>query len=267
MAISGEDLDSQHSLNSERTFTLSSPSQKLWLSSQETEPDNREDYKMNRETVFCDDIKTEVTYDGDSVILNREVFQQILGKVSAMCDLQKEVSLIRELCFEKFGKRGTPVSDPVEFQALCKQAGAHKIFDAMTDSMSTDRQSNKRKNLNELRAVSVIYTLIYGQSQQANWFQVATARTLKGLGISDKGMETSRNMGLAAHPVTINNACKEASADHLNSVQQTIHDATENEKLIMIYIISFSFHSFREGCPSTKLFFKGPSIKNIYNII
>ena len=78
MAISGEDLDSQHSLNSERTFTLSSPSQKLWLSSQETEPDNKEDYKMNRETVFCDDIKTEVTYDGDSVILNREVFQQIL---------------------------------------------------------------------------------------------------------------------------------------------------------------------------------------------
>ena len=251
MAISGEDLDSQHSLNSERTFTLSSPSQKLWLSSQETEPDNREDYKMNRETVFCDDIKTEVTYDGDSVILNREVFQQILGKVSAMCDLQKEVSLIRELCFEKFGKRGTPVSDPVEFQALCKQAGAHKIFDAMTDSMSTDRQSNKRKNLNELRAVSVIYTLIYGQSQQANWFQVATARTLKGLGISDKGMETLRHMGLAAHPVTINNACKEASADHLNSVQQTIHDATENEKLIMIYIDDYhNIHSHHR--PSTK---------------
>ncbi len=128
-----------------------------------------------------------------------------------MCDLQREVSLVRELCFEKFGKRGSSVSDPVAFKAFCKQAGAHKVFDAIIDFMSTDRQSDKRKGLNELRAVSVIYTLIFGQSQQANWFQVATARTLKGLGISDRGMETLRNMGLAAHPVTVNNACKKAS--------------------------------------------------------
>ena len=32
--------------------------------------------------------------------------------------------------------------------------------------------------------------MMYGQSQQAHWFQVATARTVKGLGASSRGIET-----------------------------------------------------------------------------
>ena len=124
-------------------------------------------------------------------------------------------------CTDKFGKRGTPVSDPIAFRKLCLEAGADKIFDYILNAMETDRQSGKRKAVNELRAVSVIYTLIYGQSQQANWFQIATARTLRGLGVSDRGVETLRKMGLAAHPDTVSNVCREMSSDHLNRVKKS----------------------------------------------
>ena len=102
--------------------------------------------------------------------------------------------------------------------------------------METDRQSSRRKEINELRAMSIIYTLMYGQSQQANWFQVATARTLQGLGVPDRGVEALRKMGLAVHPDTVTNVAKEMSSSHLNSVHKVLHDAKENKKLVTIFI-------------------------------
>ena len=50
--------------------------------------------------------------------------------------------------------------------------------------------------------------MLYGQSQQANWFQVATACTIKGLGVSSRVVETLRNMGLTTHSSTVSIASK-----------------------------------------------------------
>ena len=75
---------------------------------------------------------------------------------------------------------------------------------------------------------------MYGQSQQANWFQIATARTLKGLGISSRGVETLRNMGLAAHPNTVSSATKKASSEHLEIVHKFFKDAVDNEYMITV---------------------------------
>ena len=82
-------------------------------------------------------------------------------------------------------------------------AGAAKIFHTILEAMKSDCHSDKRHTLNERRTASIIYTLMYGQSQQGNWFQVANERTLKGLGISSRGVGTLRNMGLTAHPNTV----------------------------------------------------------------
>eukprot|EP00112_Aurelia_sp_Birch-Aquarium-sp1_P016569 Seg3771.2 transcript_id=Seg3771.2/GoldUCD/mRNA.D3Y31 product="hypothetical protein" protein_id=Seg3771.2/GoldUCD/D3Y31 len=73
--------------------------------------------------------------------------------------------------------------------------------------MKVDRQSEQRQLLNERRAVSIIYMMMYGQSQQANWLQVATAHAFKGLGVSSRDIKTLRNMGLATHPLTVSKAC------------------------------------------------------------
>ena len=230
---------SQSTVFSERTLTLSSPSQKLWLSSQETHTadfdserqDSGPDFSnmSEKEFFYCSEIDAEVLLKGESVILSKEIFDKLITKMSSHCDLKEEVSRLRAHCFEKFGKRGDPVSDPAQFKELCKNAGANKIFNALLNAMTTDRQSDNRRNLNELRAMSIIYTLIYGQSQQANWFQVATTRTLKGLGVSDRGVEALRNMGLAAHPVTVSAVAKEIAVDHLESVKKVFDDAVKEK--------------------------------------
>ena len=152
-----------------------------------------------------------VIIDGDNVQLPKVFFDRLVSQVSSMCDLKAEVEKLKSLCMKKFGKRGTPVSDPLNFKKLCREAGAEKIFDYVINAMETNIQSNKRKEINELRAMSIIYTLMYGQSQQANCFQVAIARTLRGLGVSDRGVGTLRKIGLAAHPETVTNVTNEQS--------------------------------------------------------
>ena len=77
---------------------------------------------------------------------------------------------------------------------------------------------------------------MYGQSQQANWFQVATARTLRGLRVSDRGVGTLRKMGLAAHPDTVTNVAKEMSSNHLSNVNKVFENAKENKKLVTVFI-------------------------------
>ena len=228
--ISGDESQSTHM--SEATITLSSPSQKLWLSSQESVSPAPSDTV----TVLCEDINAPVTIDGDTVVLPKAKFDYLVSQASSFCDLKTEVERLRNFCTDKFGKRGTPVTDPIEFRQLCSDAGAVKIFDFILNAMETDRQSNKRKDTNELRTVSVIYTLMYGQSQQANWFQVATARTLRGLGVSDRGVAALRRMELAAHPYTVTNVSKEMSLGHLNTVQKVLNDAKANEKLVTLFI-------------------------------
>ena len=80
---------------------------------------------------------------------------------------------------------------------------------------------------------------MYGQSQQANWFQMAIARTLRGLGVSDRGVGTLRKMGLAAHPDTVTNVTNELSSTHLIRVHKVFQDAKESEKLFTLFINDF----------------------------
>ena len=102
--------------------------------------------------------------------------------------------------------------------------------------MSTERQSDNRKMLNEKRVMSVIYIMMFGQSQAANWFPVANTRILKGLGLTSRGVETLRTIGLATHPSTISNCCKKISSAHLESVREFFKDALNNEYMVIVFI-------------------------------
>ena len=147
--------------DSEITETLSNPSQKLMLSSQETD---------TQET------NTQETYNDFETLEKRDNFeQQEIG--NARINLKSQVSKIKEKCFQMFGENGEPITDLAQFKKLCIDAGATTIFETIFESMSTARQTAERKKLIEKRAVSIIYSLVYGQSQRANWFHVATART------------------------------------------------------------------------------------------
>ena len=57
--------------------------------------------------------------------------------------------------------------------------GAGTIFATFCDVMSTERMSEERKKLSRIRAMIVIYMLMYGESQRAHLFQVASSITLQ----------------------------------------------------------------------------------------
>ncbi len=83
------------------------------------------------------EIDSLLTMDGDDVQVPKEIFDRLVSKISKMCDLKTEVEKLMTSCTEKFGKRGTVVSDPSSFRKLCTEAGAHKIFDFVPSAMVT----------------------------------------------------------------------------------------------------------------------------------
>ena len=234
--------------DSERTETLSCPSQKLWISSQESDElpcpnaiSSSENDKNSAETEksskYYTELQKEVEIDqNNNVVINKDIFEDILGKANKMCDLNQELALLRSKCLQKFGRWGKPITDPGEFRQLCREAGSLNLYDTIIGAMRNERQSEQRQLLNERRAVSIIYMMMYGQSQQANWFQVATARTVKGLGVSSRGIETLRNMGLTAHPSTATNVSKKMSLSHHESVNNFFEEAILNEYMVVIFI-------------------------------
>ena len=102
--------------DSERTETLSSPSQKLWISSQESNElscpsaSGSIEYKEDTEeikkyTVYYNELGREVEIDeNNNVIIDRESFEALLSKANKMCDLKQELALLQSKCLQKFGK-------------------------------------------------------------------------------------------------------------------------------------------------------------------
>ena len=90
-----------------------------------------------------------VIIDGDNVQLPMVVFDRLVSQVWSMCDLKAEVEELKSLCMKKFGKRGTPVSDPFNFKKLCREADAEKIFDCVINAMETNSgQIREKKSTN-----------------------------------------------------------------------------------------------------------------------
>lgn len=98
--------------------------------------------------------------------------------------------------FNKFktGAKG-PIYDPLELQKFSVVAGAPKIFDAILDCMTNDRQSETRIGINQKRTVSVLYTLYYGLSQVCNWLQSDNTLFLHHSNFNQDGLDTIRQMG------------------------------------------------------------------------
>ena len=227
--------------DSERTETLSCPSQKLWISSQESNelpcPNasgsieyTESTEEMKKYTIYYNELEREVEIDENgNVVIDRKSFEALLSKANKMCDLKQELALLRSKCLQKFGKWGKPITDPGQFRNLCIEAGSFKLFDTIIEAVNSDRQSEQRQLLNEKRAIPIIYMMMYGQSQQANWFQVATARTVKGLGASSRGIETLRNMGLTTHPITASRVRRKMSLSHHESVHKFFQNAISSK--------------------------------------
>ena len=92
---------------------------------------------------------------------------------------------------------------PDHFENICKQAGVENLFSSLLEAMTSYRMSHQRQGLPKLRAMVVIYIMLYFQSQRGNRFQISLARTLQKFGLSQQGLAFLCNLGIVAHPRTI----------------------------------------------------------------
>ena len=108
--------------------------------------------------------------------------------------------------------------DPDAFEKLCTDAGAENLYRCIKDAICHERMSHERKHLSSIRTMVIIYIMMYSRSQKSNSFQVALSRTLQLFGISNEGIVSLRNLGIAAHPETFKALTKLSSSSHSDHV-------------------------------------------------
>ena len=144
-----------------------------------------------------------------------------------------------------------PEMDPIAFERICKDVGAENLYHCIKDAICSDRMSDERKHLSQVRTMVVIYIMVYSQSQRSNSFQVALSRTLQQFGISEQGLQSLRNLGIAAHPHTVKAQAKLSSSSHSNHVVSFIESAIENNQF-MIFCINDYHNIHTKHRPETK---------------
>ena len=118
----------------------------------------------------------------DTVVLTQEMYDELVFRSAAAFDLKDQILKVRQRCTELFGDEGSPEMDPKKFEIICQQAGADRIFPFIYNALCHERMSESRSELNRVRAMVIIYMMVFGQSQKSNWFQVALSRTLSSMG-------------------------------------------------------------------------------------
>ena len=226
---------SNDGIDSQSTITLSNPSQdfELFLS----------DQRIPLKTV-----EKEVQTD-ECVVISKEEYENLLKKASSYVDYKKDLEKL-SIYFSCVFNR-SPAMDVNEFEKICKQVGAENLFNLLVDTMSSEKMSTERKNLAKLRAMVVTYIMMYSQSQKANWFQVTLARTLQQFGISDQGLASLRNLGVAAHPRTVKTASKVSAAFHLDNVACFFQQVVAN-KHFLVFCIDDYHNIHTKHRPDTK---------------
>ena len=82
----------------------------------------------------------------------------------------------------------------------------------------------------------IIYMLLYGLTEKNNWFQIALSRTLTEYGISEHGLTSLKNLGIAANLRTVKSASKASSHSHLNSVVEVLREAQNKRQMVAVFI-------------------------------
>ena len=167
----------------------------------------------------------------DGVYLSNREFEELLKKASFNLDFKNDLQKIKDVV----SNLEQPEMNPHIFEQMCKTAGAENFYLSIKNAMWSERMSEERKQLCSVRTMVVIYIMLYSQSQKCNSFQVALSRTLQQFGISNKGLESLRNLGIAAHPRTVKILTR-SSSSHNSHVFTFIKAAIENNQFLIFCI-------------------------------
>ena len=214
-------VDSQSSSQT----TLSNPSQKL--------PEDSDD-EMSVKTFKEKETQTDGTY----AFISKAEYEELLKKASFCVDFQGDLNKISNYNFTSVFNQ-LPEMDPNKFEQICKQVGAENLFHTLCAAMTSGRMSEERKHLTKLRSMVVIYIMMYSLSQRSNWFQVTLARTLQQFGINERGLESLRNLGVAAHPRTVKAATKSSASFHLDNVASFFQEVVDKKHFLVVCINNY----------------------------
>lgn len=212
------------SQDTESTISLSSPSLYSFSDCEQTV----------HATTTC--VEKEIQTD-QCICISPSEYEELLEQASKYVDVEQELEKISSHFFKS--SNPCPEMDPGKFEEVCQQIGAEKLFNKLYNAMSLSRMSAERKHLTKLRTMVVIYIMMFSQSQKANWFQVTLARTLQQFGISDHGLASLRNLGVATHPRTVKMASEASAASHLGNVATFFQEVVDNEQFLVICIDDF----------------------------
>ena len=213
-----EQIDSQQS--TESTITLSQPGQMLWTDSDEMIIADSKPVDKECQTI-------------EGTFLPRDDFEKLLIKAQQCCNFKEELQKIRLAL--PVGSEA-PEMDPDAFESFCEQVGAEKLFSSIYNAMISKKMSKNRKELTKVCTMVIIYMMVYGQSQKANSFQVTLSRTLQQFGISEQGLMSLRNLGIAAHPHTVKSAAKISASSHCDNLSTFFENAVQNNHFLAIFI-------------------------------
>ena len=105
----------------------------------------------------------------DGVYLSNIEYQELLKKASLNPDFQNDLQKIKT----QVSTLVHPEMGPYIFEQMCKDAGAENLYLSIRNAMWLKRMSEERKQLCSVRAMVVIYIMLYSHSQKCNSFEVA----------------------------------------------------------------------------------------------
>lgn len=133
-----------------------------------------------------------------------------------------------------------PIYDPLELRKFCVAAGAPKIFDAILDCMTSDRQSETRFGINQKRTVFVLYTLCYGLSQVCNWLQSDNTLFLHHSNFNQDGLDTIRQMGGSCSRRFCNEMINSLSDSNPKKISEMIDQAIKERWQLVLIIDDYT---------------------------
>ena len=115
----------------------------------------------------------------DGVFLPKDKYEELVHKASSHPNFKNDLNKLRPV----ISKMAQPKMDPEAFEIICRDAGASELYSCIQEAIMLDQMSEKRRNLNKMRTMVIMYIMLYSQSQKCNSFQVTLSRTLQQFGI------------------------------------------------------------------------------------
>lgn len=152
-------------------------------------------------------------------------------------DLKIEIGHLQKAMFKTFVTDGElPIYDPESFINFCKKASAENVFYFILSSISSDRHSKDRKELNKKRAVALLYQLYFSLSQRCDNLHKDNGLFLKFCHLTDEGIDTQRVLGTAVCSRSVKREIVDFSKNSSGLFNDIVKDAIENNYLVALMI-------------------------------